>query len=336
MSASLLLTAQPNSIGIAVGELSAIYNKIKRVGNVSDGVAILECDIQFASLAAMCMRKPPVFAQHMCPNDSILPPGASVDDICCMIAALLEGRASPIAVQSRFVGAGEDAPDKGALTEALSALAKENRLEIDNRHPITVISVCVAVGGVYIGVSEARHNLCARGGRAHGFGRLEEKISRSELKLLEALETFDITLPGEGRAIDLGAAPGGWTHALAERGLSVDAVDPALLNAQLYANALVSHHRMTAQAYVGSARPADVLVNDMRLDARDSCALMLAYRRMLKKGGIAIMTVKLPENGAQGVAHTAIRTLSASYTVIGARQLYNNRSEVTVAMRNDG
>ncbi len=51
-------------------------------------------------------------------------------------------------------------------------------------------------------------------------------VSRAEHKLAEAIHVFGLDLRAGMRAIDLGAAPGGWTFLLAERGLDVVAVDP--------------------------------------------------------------------------------------------------------------
>jgi hypothetical protein len=49
----------------------------------------------------------------------------------------------------------------------------------------------------------------------------EDKVSRAYFKLFEALERFKIVVPAGGKAIDVGASPGGWTQCLVERGLKV-------------------------------------------------------------------------------------------------------------------
>ncbi len=71
--------------------------------------------------------------------------------------------------------------------------------------------------------------------------------SRSSIKLAEAFLVFlgedersDLFRPGM-RAVDLGAAPGGWTWQLAERGLRVTAVDNAALRGGVQRDSLVLH-----------------------------------------------------------------------------------------------
>ncbi len=56
------------------------------------------------------------------------------------------------------------------------------------------------------------------------------KINRAEFKIEEAIEFFGIDLSKVSRALDIGAAPGGWTHYLTEHGVKVVAMDNALLD----------------------------------------------------------------------------------------------------------
>ncbi|MBF0435883.1 MAG: 23S rRNA (cytidine(2498)-2'-O)-methyltransferase RlmM [Magnetococcales bacterium] len=74
--------------------------------------------------------------------------------------------------------------------------------------------------------------------------------SRSALKLLEALEW--LTQPGNSHpvrahsgqtAVDLGAAPGGWSWVMAQRGVRVTAVDRADLADQVTASKMITHIR---------------------------------------------------------------------------------------------
>lgn len=60
-----------------------------------------------------------------------------------------------------------------------------------------------------------------------------KKVNRpsAEFKLLEALEVFGIVLPSHGVALDLAAAPGGWTRVLRRAGEYVTAIDPGELDA---------------------------------------------------------------------------------------------------------
>jgi 23S rRNA (cytidine2498-2'-O)-methyltransferase len=145
---------------------------------------------------------------------------------------------------------------------------------------------------------------------------------------------FDVALPSRGVALDLGAAPGGWTRVARRRGLWVVAVDPAGLAPTLRAHPAVRHMRMTAEAYLASGPERfDVIMNDMRMDARDSARLMVAYAGTLQPGGPAIVTLKLPGHNRRGIVDHALDILREAYEVRGARQLFHNRSEITVVLR---
>jgi 23S rRNA (cytidine2498-2'-O)-methyltransferase len=91
--------------------------------------------------------------------------------------------------------------------------------------------------------------------------------SRSTLKLLEAIHTFlgenaERMLMPEMRAVDLGAAPGGWTWQLVHRGLHVTAVDNGAMRGELTDNALVRHLREDGFKFKPK-KPVDWLVCDM-------------------------------------------------------------------------
>lgn len=92
--------------------------------------------------------------------------------------------------------------------------------------------------------------------------------SRSTLKLEEALHVFlteqqreQHLRPGM-RAVDLGAAPGGWTWQLVRRHLHVTAVDNGPMDAALLDSGLVEHRREDGFRY-RPPKPVDWMVCDM-------------------------------------------------------------------------
>jgi 23S rRNA (cytidine2498-2'-O)-methyltransferase len=186
----------------------------------------------------------------------------------------------------------------------------------------------------FLGLSLADYNLSDWAGGERRFARETDQVSRAEFKLLEALEVFHIDLPQRGVALDLGAAPGGWTRVLRQREQYVTAVDPAELDPRLAADKAIRHKRVTAEAYLADEPDEfDIIVNDMRMDARDSARLMVDYARQLYPHGIAIMTFKLPESGRRIVLDHAFKILRGAYILAGARQLFHNRSEITVYLK---
>jgi len=165
-------------------------------------------------------------------------------------------------------------------------------------------------------------------------------VSRSAFKLLEGLATFAVHPSPGGTALDLGAAPGGWTQVLAGLGLTVTAIDPGVLAPQVARLPGVTALQMTAESYLARAHslaggePAfAVVVNDMRLDARESARLMVRMAPFLSPRGAAFMTLKLPHGSPTAILRQVMPILGDGFAVVRARCLWFNRSEVTVHLR---
>jgi 23S rRNA (cytidine2498-2'-O)-methyltransferase len=160
------------------------------------------------------------------------------------------------------------------------------------------------------------------------------QISRSEFKLEELFRTTDLKPPEHGRALDLGASPGGWTRILRGYGLDVVAVDPADLDPRIANDRQVRHVRTTAGAYLAESEERyDMVVNDMRMDPAMSVGLMLQAAKLLVPGGMLILTLKLSPHGAARAVHNALARLDDAVEVVLVRQLHHNRNEITIVAR---
>jgi len=344
---SMILTTAPDSQELAMAELAQESPQATVRGPLGPGVLLVELAERFLALAERWRQRPPIFIRHICPVfwevalvgsaedlDLLdLMDRALTDDLCALVDPEL-----PFSVQTRILA---DVPYKPFdLNRALAdRIVAAVGAPLDVRKPRQVISVVVgALAGEplrgYVGLSLAQHNLSDWAGGVRRFAREPDQISRSEFKLLEALELFAIATPARGVALDLGAAPGGWTRVLRQRGLYVTAVDPAPLDPRLAHDRAIRYRPLTAQEYLAAGPDTfDLIVNDMRMDARDSARLMVAYARYLAPGGAALITLKLPEREPRAVLDQALRLLAGGYAVAGARQLFHNRSEVTVYLR---
>lgn len=179
-----------------------------------------------------------------------------------------------------------------------------------------------------------------------------EAPSRSTLKLDEAFQTF---LTAEERtrwlrtgltAVDLGAAPGGWTWQLVRHGLHVTAVDNGAMSAALMATGQVEHLREDGFRY-RPPRPVEWLVCDMVEQPQRVAALVAAW---LVRGDCrrAIFNLKLPMKKRLGMVQENLVAVRAALDGAGlrytlrCRQLYHDREEVTAyvtveaPMRGDG
>ncbi|MBX3061042.1 MAG: 50S rRNA methyltransferase [Anaerolineae bacterium] len=340
---SLILTANPHFIDLAWAELARVQPSAQPAAVLADGVWAVTA-VNFFTLAEQWRQQPPIFARHICPVHLVLPVAGLAADVPLLaevvgadMAAWLDAEL-PFSVQTRLLA---DMPYKpfDVNTAVAHTLQQQSPAPLDVRQPGQILSIVVTAEAAYAGISLAVHNVSDWAGGMHRFARQPAQISRAEFKLLEALAVFHMDLPAGGVALDLGAAPGGWTRILRQKGQFVTAVDPAALHPSLSPDKNVRHLRLTAETYLQQPPDRfDVIVNDMRLDARYSAELMAAYAPYLHRHGCALMTLKLPEGDGPGGSRQAIIEqsrviLNLAYTIAGARQLFHNRSEITLYLK---
>ena len=109
-------------------------------------------------------------------------------------------------------------------------------------------------------------------------------------------------------------------------------MDPADLHPLIASDPAVTHVRRLAQSYLPAPMDFDLILNDMRLDARDSVGLMLQAAASLKAGGLGVMTLKLSGLKMAQMVDRSLHRLRREYRILGVRQLFHNRREVTVAL----
>ena len=162
--------------------------------------------------------------------------------------------------------------------------------------------------------------------------------SRSTLKLAEAFVTFlgdrePELLRAGMRAVDLGAAPGGWTWQLARRGLRIVAVDNGPLKGDVLDDPLVTHLRADGLSYLPK-RPVDWMVCDI-VEQPSRIAALVA--RWIGEGHArhAIFNLKLPMKKrydevrrCEAIIRDALANADVRHT-LALRQLYHDREEVT-------
>lgn len=188
-----------------------------------------------------------------------------------------------------------------------------------------------------MGLTPRSHSLSDWPGGRVRLAKDPHQVSRAELKLDELFKVFDLPLPDGGRALDLGASPGGWARVLRQRGFTVWAVDPAELSPRLSADPKVHHVPTTAGNFLAeTGLTFDLVVNDMRMVATRSSGVMLDAARRLEPGGLAVMTMKVSTRGALREVQKGLQILERAYDVLFARQLHHNRNEITVVARRNG
>jgi len=210
-------------------------------------------------------------------------------------------------------------------SEGLAILVGETELEV---------GVDIYQELAYVGVYEPADRILKKLAYRRKYGRGQRPLNRAELKLREALAMFEVATGPTMRALDIGAAPGGWTKVLAERVGEVISVDPGDLDADVLALPNVRHLKQRAEdvdpADVGQV---DLLVNDMNIGGPESAAIMNILATHLAPEGKAIMTVKFPSRRWRHLLAEAKEALAPCYEVLVSRRLPHNGSESTLLLR---
>jgi 23S rRNA (cytidine2498-2'-O)-methyltransferase len=267
--------------------------------------------------------------------------GASPSQIAAVLAAAETRR--PIHVQGWAVdepGSLSRSSEADALAEVVAAALPEARraatAAIAREREGVLGQICAVRESLWIigvvGASEAVS--LAPGGRQR-MRRGGEAPSRAAMKLDEALSQLGYG-PDRGElCVDLGAAPGGWTQRLVERGAKVVAVDPANLRPGVESHPRVRHVKQSAFAFEPD-EPVDWLLCDMAWRPLEVAQLLAKWGRH-RWASHLVANVKLPMRDKNPVVFRVRRTLEdAGWRWVMIRQLYHDRDEVTLTARRIG
>ncbi len=306
-TSTFIATYDPSFADLAGEELRSAADPISSYSELEPGILLVESAIEFQELANAWQNSPPVFVRHICPVHLTLQL-SNIEAVAELLASAVMETFAPhldpmleFSVQTRILGDSTLKPFD-INTALSSALTHATGSSLNVRQPQQVLSVVSIADreneatNFFAGLSLASQNISDWAGGMRRFAREPQQVSRSEFKLLEAIEFFGIDLQPRSVALDLGAAPGGWTRVLRQHEIYVTAVDPGALHKSIHTDSGVRHIRMTAEEYLDKEpEQFDIIVNDMRMDGRDSSRLMLRYAPYLYRHGCAIMTLKLPE-----------------------------------------
>jgi 23S rRNA (cytidine2498-2'-O)-methyltransferase len=167
--------------------------------------------------------------------------------------------------------------------------------------------------------------------------------SRSALKLEEALHTFldpeersERLKPGM-RAVDLGAAPGGWSWQLARRDILVTAIDNGPMDRNLMNTGLVDHLKADGFSYKPE-HPVDWMVCDM-VERPGRIARLAAEWVARGMCSECIFNLKLPMKKryqevvrCRGIIGKYMSKTDARFR-LAVKHLYHDREEVTGHLR---
>jgi 23S rRNA (cytidine2498-2'-O)-methyltransferase len=175
----------------------------------------------------------------------------------------------------------------------------------------------------------------------NGIPRLRMPVdapSRSTLKLLEAILVMVDKPEGKLRegmtAVDLGAAPGGWTYQLVSRGLKVFAIDNGPMKGSMDGHHQVKHIRDDGFKFKPK-NPVEWLVCDM-VEQPIRVAELIAKWFAAGNARRAIFNLKLPMKKRYLEVNKCFALIEAKLEKAGmpchitAKHLYHDREEITV------
>lgn len=321
-----ILTCNENSKEYLMDELS--HYKIE--GSLTwfnDVEALFETPLDIASLKEIIEKTPLIFIRHFINVDGVL----RVDQAESLIEKLsLKSDVFSIQLRSPLELRKTFNQLRNAWVDSL--IANGNALNVKN--PKTIISVYATGNEIYYGVTQTKALLSKWSAGAIHFSKAYETISRAENKLREVFDTFPIKPHGDV-AVDLGAAPGGWTKVLNDLGFEVYAIDPANLDERLLNNDRIHHYQITSQQFVDDNPyfECDIIVNDMKMSASLSIEVFKQAAQQLAKDGYGIITIKLPKLYLFKDCVEALNHIRKHFTILYARQLFHNRNEFTVIVQ---
>ena len=160
--------------------------------------------------------------------------------------------------------------------------------------------------------------------------------SRSAFKILEIDEKCKLFKRGM-TVVDLGAAPGGWTWQLVNRGMLVTAIDNGPMAESLMETGLVQHLMADGFTFVPK-QPVDWMVCDIVEKPARNAALLETW---IGEGYCreAVVNLKLPMKQRYAEVKRLLERIEDGFKArgirveIGCKQLYHDREEVTCHLR---
>lgn len=298
------------------------YYKIKGTWHeINDTMALFETSIPKQTLLNIIQTEPLFYVAHL------------FEVIDMEVESMILPKGSEFSIQLRSDAAVRK--EAMQLRDAAITMFESQGHTLNIKEPNVIIPMVYTEKDIFIGIETPETQLSAWNGGVIRYRMDESLISRSEFKLREAFELFNLEL-GPGLALDMGAAPGGWSYVLHDTGFDVISVDPAKLDFNVENLPNLRHYRMAIQEYVAlkQSQSLDLIVNDMKMIVDKSVSLTQRVAEQLSEDGLVIMTLKLRKNHAYHDVLRALSTVEQSFDIVQGRALHTNRSEVTVVLKN--
>jgi len=333
---SFVCTANPSFAPYAMEELRRRFDG-SQVSGLAPGETFIFtiAERELERTLKELRRQEPVFLRHLFPIESECEstgdPSLTAERMKAFASRLgerLNGCKTAIQVRKE-----QNSPFPFTSAEGRDEIAevvKELGGEVVARDADWIISIYASKKRLFMGCSKPKDNLSDWPGGAVRFRKDENLISRAAFKLLEAERAFNLPLDRFSNALDLGAAPGGWTSVLLERGVKVTAVDPAEMDASLILNPNLRHIRSNAADVSFAPGTFDLFVCDMSWDPYHTCGIVKDLAPAITAGGSGLITLKLMYRKPLQTIEDLVKEYERLFDVRQVKQLFHNREEVTI------
>lgn len=329
-------TANHGFAPYAQEELRRMFGSLKSTMLMPGEVFLMTIDRSEEEANRLITMQTPIFLRHLFPVHSEIAADTALDALQAAEEFILKREdisGCTAAIQIRKTENSSWKENPASLREELQRRLAPLALEFTVQSPEWIISLFAADHVWYIGLSRPEYNLSDWNGGAVRFQREEGQISRAKFKLLEAEKQFGILFADFRNAVDIGAAPGGWTSFLLERGIQVTAVDPAKMHPSLAGNKNLRVIHKNAADVSFREHEFDLMVCDMSWSPKLMARMVTGLLYSLQTGGTAVITVKLLTKKPMALVKEIMEVFEASRMQIqGAKQLFHNRDEITLYM----
>ncbi|TCZ81032.1 SAM-dependent methyltransferase [Paenibacillus albiflavus] len=338
VSSTWIGTANHGFAVYAVEELRRLFPSLKFSYIVPSEIVQFTIGLPQEEVLQLLHANEPMFLRHLHPvhveieRTEEVEAEAELAAICSHLEDLSGIHSgAKIAIQARKSEGSNFNYSPSEIKKALDAvLIDQYRAEAVVRDADQIISVFVMADSIYMGISRPTDNLSDWSGGAIRFRKEDGQISRAKFKLLEAEYAFGLDFTQYRHAIDLGAAPGGWTSLLLERGLHVTAIDPGALDSSIIRHKRLTFYRRNAANVKLDDNNYDLLVCDMSWNPKQTGKLLKDLLYALQSGGTIILTVKLMHKKPFQTIKELLRELEPELSLQHAKQLFHNREELTL------
>ena len=331
-----VITAAPQYLSQGLNELQELDGSVRAVKLLDNGVTIIETKLEKLEFMQRVKAKKPVFIRHMNAVDYIIEiEGAGPEKFAEAVKQYQSSIASGqrIAVQVRK-GCGEYYYNPVDVKSAVDVVLEESMGAVPEiKEPEKIISILLCVEKCYMGLGTPEDNISGWSGGMMHYKKGENDISRAKYKLMEAIEVFNIDMGGFHSALDLGAAPGGWSSVLLENNLQVTAVDTGDMDDRLNKYPGFKFIKANAAELELEKDSFDLLTSDVSWNAKNTARTINKASEYLKTGGTAVVTLKLMGDKVRKTIKEVLAIYKEVFEVLEVKQLFHNRDEVTLYLK---